>query len=188
MRKLTRGKSCSKQSCSLLITLQPDEPPVTPLKPPRGGLLLSVSSEQASSEPPSCTQWCLFSSSLSCPYFLCAMLKRGDPVSSMRWTARTDASRSGAAGRSGVHAPSWMTAAVARSVRPAEGSTATARCPGCTGWSADRDYSVSSTRMRTTMETNMASAKVCSRSSCAFTCAWMDVVLCPAAKAIPLYF
>lgn len=52
MRKLTRGKSCAKQSCSLLITLQPDEPPVTPLKPPRGGLLLSVSSEQASSEPP----------------------------------------------------------------------------------------------------------------------------------------
>lgn len=52
MRKLTRGKSCAKQSCSLLITLQPDEPPATPLQPPRGSLLPSVSSEQASGEPP----------------------------------------------------------------------------------------------------------------------------------------
>lgn len=114
--------------------------------------------------PPSCTQWCPFSSSRSCPHFSCAMLRRGEPVSSTRWTARTDATRSGAAGRSGAHAPSWMTAAVARSVRPAEGSTATARCPACTGWSAGRDYSASSTRMRTTTETNMASAKVRSRS------------------------
>lgn len=46
------GKSCAKQSCSLLITLQPDEPPVTPLRSPRGGLLLSVSSDQLSSAAP----------------------------------------------------------------------------------------------------------------------------------------
>lgn len=45
--EIDEGKPCAKQSCASLITLQPDEPPVTPLKSPSGGLLLSVSSQQA---------------------------------------------------------------------------------------------------------------------------------------------
>ena len=53
-----------------------------------------------------------------------------------------------------------MTAVVVRSVRQTEGNTAIALCLGCTESSADRDYSASSTKMRTTMEMNMASAKV----------------------------
>lgn len=78
-----------------------------------------------------------------------------------RWT-QPIITRSGAAGRSAAHGPCWMTAAVARSAPPAEGSTATARCPACTGWSADRGYSASSTRMRTITGTSTASAKTAS--------------------------
>lgn len=170
--EIDEGQSCAKQSCPLLITIQPDEPQVTPLKSPRGGSLFSVtprvrSSRRAFNEPPDRTriQACLSSSSRCCPHFSCKTLRRGAQMSSTRWTAPTDATRSGAAARSGAHGRSWMTAAVARSVQPGEGSTATAQCPACTGWSADRDYFVSSIRMRTIMETNMGSAKVCWHSA-----------------------
>lgn len=105
-------------------------------------------------------QWCFFCLSQCRVHSWCMMLRHGAPVWSTRWTAPTDARRSGVAGRSGALGRSWMTAAVARSVQPAEGSTATAQCRGCTEWSADRDYSASFTRMKTTMETNMEFAKV----------------------------
>ena len=203
--EIDEGKSCAKQSCSSLITIQPDEPQVTPLKSSRGAPLLRLSPQktiQANSQPafqpaaplPTASQSCLFSSSLCCPHFWCGMPRRGAPMSSTRWTARTDATRSGAAGRSAAHGPSWTTAAVVRSVRRAEGSTATAPCRGCTGWSADRAYSASSTRTRTITGTNTGSAKV--RSHAAFRSARGGLFLpvgctltmwCPAAPNAACY-
>lgn len=53
-----------------------------------------------------------------------------------------------------------MTAAVARSAQPAEESTVTAQCRGCTESSVVRDYTASSTRTKTITETNMAFVKV----------------------------
>lgn len=38
--EIDEGKSCAKQSCPSLITMQPDEPQVTPLKSPGRGPLL----------------------------------------------------------------------------------------------------------------------------------------------------
>lgn len=55
--EIDEGKSCAKQSCSSLITIQPDEPQVTPLKSSRGAPLLRLSpekeSERADSQPSS---------------------------------------------------------------------------------------------------------------------------------------
>lgn len=140
------------------------------------------------------SQSCLFSSSLCCPHFWCGMPRRGAPMSSTRWTARTDATRSGAAGRSAAHGPSWTTAAVVRSVRRAEGSTATAPCRGCTGWSADRVYSASSTRTRTITGTNTGSAKVRSHATFRSACGGLFLpvgciltIWCPAAPKAACY-
>ncbi|XP_042365549.1 endothelial cell-specific molecule 1 [Plectropomus leopardus] len=51
MRKLTRAKPCTKQSCSSLITIQPDEPEVTRHKSPRGAPLLRLFFPRKTQQP-----------------------------------------------------------------------------------------------------------------------------------------
>lgn len=138
-----------------------------------------ASSPPRPASPPSASrreariQGCRCSSSPCSPRSCCGTWRLGAPASSTPSTAPTDATRSGAAGRSAAHEPCWMTAAVARSAPPAEGSTATARCPACTESSADPGYSASSTRMRTITGTSTASAEV--PCACPWTLRFNDV-------------
>lgn len=117
--------------------------------------------------PTSPSQWCLCGSSrCSLPRSCCVTPRRGAPAPSTRWTVRIGAPRSAAGARSAARAQSWTTAAVVRCARPPAGSTATAPCRACTAWSADPGCSASSTRTRTTLETNMGFVKVRARWCC----------------------